>query len=225
MKLDPENPTKAGMKNLILSNIAALALAGVGILSPVCASASVTLYTNAAAWQAAVASSVTEPFNSTGLQAFTSVTSTAGSIGAASGVLSGSVWKDDMYNNPVFHSITTFSYVPAQLIGAGAVWDTSPNGEGVGIDISLNGGSETVGHIGGIHGGFFGWTSSTPFNSFQLSIYFLPLGGGETFDMDNLQFAPVPEPSGALLVVLGMAGLGLGRRLMKPSTTRDCVDL
>jgi hypothetical protein len=197
---------KTRMKTQILSCMAALAFAAASIFNPSRASAFITIYTDAAAWQAAVGSFVTEPFDATGLQSFTQANSPSGGIGPASGVLSGSVGGDDIYNNTSFYSATTFSYKPGQLLGAGATWDTSPNGDGSGIDIFLNGGSESVGHIGGIHGSFFGWTSSTPFNSFVLEKFF-QAQGGEVFNIDNLKFAPVPEPCSATILALGMIGL------------------
>jgi hypothetical protein len=205
------------MKQLNVLKATLLTLALTAIFAPSRTSASITIYTDLAAWQAAVGSSVVEPFNSSGLQPTTVVSSIAGGIGPARGVFSGSVWNDDMYNNPSFHSGTSFSYSQGQLKGAGALWDTSVNGDGIGIDVSLDGGSQSVGHIGGIHGSFFGWTSSTPFNSVFLSIYFLQNGGGETFDMDNLQFAPVPEPGVAPLLGGGLIVAGFARRLR----TRD----
>lgn len=99
-------------------------------------------------------------------------------------------------------------------MGAAAVWDTSPNGDGLGVNIDLNGGSERIYHIGGIHGGFVGWVSSTPFNNFMLSCDFRQFGGGETFEIDNLQFAPAPEPGVGAILALGIIGVGLGRRLV-----------
>ena len=183
-----------------------------GIMHPMRSMAFITYYSDEAAWRVAVNLTVMEPFNAGGLQPFTSVSTVAGGIGPASGVLSGSVWKDSMYNNPVYQSRTTFSYAPGQIVGAGALWDTSVNGDGIGIDIYMDGGSESVGHIGAIHGTFFGWTSSTPFNSFLMNIYFLQGGGGETFDMDNLEFALVPEPGMREILGMGVIGIGILRR-------------
>src|SRR5262245_21572849 len=135
------------MNKRILYKLAVVATVVVsGVFHPMRSMAFITYYSDQAAWQAAVGLTVLEPFNAGGLQPFTSVSTVAGGIGPASGVLSGSVWKDSMYNNPVYHSSTTFSYAPGQIVGAGALWDTSVNGDGIGIDIYLNGGSESVGH-------------------------------------------------------------------------------
>ncbi len=184
--------------------VAALAAA---LLSTASAFATITTYTDQTAWAAAVGPYVTEPFDSGGLQSFTSVSTTNGAIGPARGVLTGSVWTDLVLPGTVS---TTFGYVPGNLYGVGALWDTSPNSDGCGLLFIDNifGGTETVGEISAIHGGFFGWTSTTPFQSFGIAGGSLP--GVETFDMDNLSFAPIPEPAGLSLVVL--CSLGILRR-------------
>lgn len=108
--------------------------------------AGVTTYTTEADWATAVANNyVTEPFNAGGLQSFTGVTTDAGSIGSASGLLTGSVWSDRVVTGG---ASTTFSYIPGALLGAGATWDTSPGGEGQGLQLTLNlvgGGTESRG--------------------------------------------------------------------------------
>ncbi|MGD0898280.1 MAG: hypothetical protein ABR915_10630 [Thermoguttaceae bacterium] len=171
----------------------------------------ITTYTSAAAWDAAVGNNyVTEPFNATGLQPFTGVTTTAGQIGAARGVLTGSVWTDRVDPGG---ATTTFAYKPGTVFGAGATWDTSPGGEGTALLIvDLVGGGQTVAQIGPIDGTFFGWTSTVPFQSFEIAS---GTNGGvaETFDMDNLQFATdtLPEPSGfAIGSLVGAAGIAFG---------------
>jgi hypothetical protein len=183
------------------------------------ARAAVTLYTDPAAFAAAVAglSSATETFDAAGLQAFTHVTSTDGSIGPAGwvlgGFLSGSVWKDAVSRS--LGESTTFSFDSTNLIGAGAFFDTSTGGEGQGLSITeflapsptfpFGGQLDVNTSLGGIHGTFFGWTSSDPFTSFTIRAG--PFAGGlEGFDMDNLTFAAVPEPSGiGLAMISGLA--------------------
>ncbi len=173
----------------------------------------ITTYTSQAAFDAAVGQTFTEPFNSTGLQPFTGVVTSAGFIGPARGVLTGSVWNDRVTLSG--GESTTFSYKPGDLFGAGALWDTSPAGEGQGLHLTINlvgGGTASVAQIGPIDGGFFGFTSSEAFTSFTITAGTNP-GVAETFDMDNLQFAPfaaaVPEPSTlALFGLTALAGAG-----------------
>jgi len=191
----------------------------VALLSASAASAGVVTYTDEATWEAAVSNNfVTEPFDSGGLQSFTGVVTTFGAIGPARGVLTGSVWTDFVdstyFSGP---ASTTFSYKPANLFAAGATFDTSPEGEGVGLDIILNlvgGGTETVAHIGPIDGTFFGFVSTDAFTSFTITNG----GGFETFDMDNLHFEAntnVPEPVTLSLFGAGLAGAIAMRRRKK----------
>ncbi len=173
--------------------------------------AAVITFSSQSAWDAAVSSYVTEPFNSGGLQSFTNVVSSVGQIGPARGLLSGSVWQDRVTTSG--GESTTFSYVPGALSGAGGIWDTSPGGEGQGLIITLNlvgGGNDVVGQIGPLDNGFFGFTSTTPFASFTITAG-NNSGSAETYDLGNLSFAPaVPEPSSVALVglaLLALAGL------------------
>jgi hypothetical protein len=187
-------------------------LIAAALLSVSQANATVITYTNEATWEAAVTSFVTEPFDSGGLQSFTGVVTTFGAIGPARGVLTGSVWADFVQDG----ASTTFSYKPGNLIGAGGTWDTSPEDEGAGLELTLNlvgGGTETVGAIGPIDGTFFGFVSSDPFTSFTISNAIA--GEVETFDLDNLHFAPtttVPEPISLSLFGAGLVGAAAIRR-------------
>jgi hypothetical protein len=176
------------------------------------AAAAITTYTSSSAWQTAVGTWLTEPFNNSGLQSFTGVVTDAGAINS-------NHWRDRVTPGSG-GDITTFSYLLGTLSGAGGTWDTEPADEGTGIKITLNmtgGGTQTVSTIGPIDG-FFGWTSTQAFDSFTLSAG-NHSGVAETFDLDNLKFAatpappvPTPEPGTLALVGTGLFGLGASMR-------------
>jgi hypothetical protein len=194
----------------IVESAAASALALI-LLNVCSASAAIVSYTNEANWNAAVGYYVVEPFDSTGPKSFTGVNTSVGVIGGARGVLTGSVWLDKMVDEGT--QSTTFRYKPGPLIGAGATFDSTPGGTGNGLLLTLNlvgGGTAVVGQIGPITG-FFGFVSSDPFDSFLITNG-TSAGVAETFDMDNLKFAPVPTPATIALLGLGLIGVGAARR-------------
>ena len=122
---------------MVMGKLSASALA-VTVLCAVNCFGGIITYTDESAWSAAVSADyVTEPFDATGLQSFTGVVSSAGSIGPSGGLLSGSVWSDRVTASG--GESTTFSYLPDDLIGAGATWDGfRPGGEGQALELTLN---------------------------------------------------------------------------------------
>jgi hypothetical protein len=147
-----------------------------------------------------------ETFESSGLQSFTSIINNTGTsaIGPARILLSGSVWQGTPRNNS-----ETFQYIGVgTLYGIGATWDTSPGGQGTGLDITVNlagGGTLSGGHIGPINNGFLGFVSTDPISGFSAA------GSSENFD-DNMQFGGVPEPATFVLATAGIGALVLLRR-------------
>lgn len=123
-------------------------------------------------------------------------------------------------------SYTVFSFATA-VTGFGATWDLSPAGLGQGLLLLVDG--QAVGREipHDLVGGFFGVTSTTPFDS--VVIYGGSQGGiAESYRMDDLVFAlpsdglgggllppgldtpaaPVPEPQTYLLMLLGLVAIG-----------------
>jgi hypothetical protein len=124
-------------------------------------------------------------------------------------------------------SYTVFSFASA-VTGFGATFDLSPGGFGQGLLLLIDGlavgreiPNDTV-------GGFFGVTSSTPFDSVVIfggsqgglaesyrldDLVFAPAGGG-VFDPPlpppdiGAPAAPVPEPQTYLLMLLGLVAIG-----------------
>jgi len=180
--------------------------------STTASAAVVTTYTSEAAWMTAVSGMfVTEPFNNAGLQPFTGVLTSVGSIQA-------NHWHDRVTLGG--GESTTFSYLYDTLRGAGGTWDTSPADEGQALALTLNmtgGGTEFVAQIGPINS-FFGWTSDAPFDSFTIRAGYNS-GIAETFDLDYLTMAPsphentpTPEPATLVLVATALAGAPFVRR-------------
>jgi hypothetical protein len=182
---------------------------------PTPAQANLTYYTNPAEWRAAVGSYLTESFDTNGLQPFTVVDTVSGGIGPAGGMLTGSVWKDNVFENDFGYARTFFSSRAGSLFGAAAYFDPLGSAAGLRLKITLDGSLEEVAQVAPGLGGFIGWTSSRPFNNFLLWTDYRQFGGGVRFDMDNLEFAPVPEPGGSGLVVLGIFGGAILRRFRR----------
>ncbi|MBS1829360.1 MAG: hypothetical protein JST93_28915 [Acidobacteria bacterium] len=175
-------------------------------LSVATASATVVTYTDPNAWAIAVGSHVTETFEPGGLQSFTNAS--GGFIGPARGTfVNGSVYQlESPYE-------ATFGYKPGPVYAAAAYWDTTPQGQGGGIEFTLyltGGGTASLTGIG--PSTFYGWISDTPFDSF------LANGDQETYDVDNVMFglpADVPEPGSWTLLATGTALILAGLRLRR----------
>ena len=194
---------RCSMKAAKMSKLFAILIL-TGVFLPGRSAANLTYYTDPAAWRAAVGFYLTEPFDSSGLRTFTSVDTIYGGIGTAGGALQGSVWKDNVFEHDFGYSQTSFSSSAGLLFGAAAYFDPLGNAGGLGLKITLDWSLEQVATVYPGLGGFIGWTSTRPFNSFLLSTDYRQFGGGVTFDMDNLEFAPVPEPSCIVLMLLGV---------------------
>jgi len=191
------------MKQILLSMAAAVLLSHVP-----CAEAQIIVYTDRSAWETAVGGVYVEEFFADAtLNPGVSVVSDAGVVDAVLGV-----WDDRVAGTDT----TTWSFVDP-ITGFGADWDLAgPGGPGSGIRLLLDGtfiGQEIVQTTAG---GFFGVTSTSPFDSVLVEEG-TQLGGAETYHMDNMLYSQqesiVPEPATLIVwsLLMGM-GVGLTRR-------------
>ena len=167
---------------------------------------SVTVYTDKAAWLSAVsgASVQTEDFTDATLITGLNITTTTGYIG--DGVL---------HDRLVPGLSTTFGYTP-NLIGVGGDFDLTPGGPGLGLQLTLLNGNTLHFTVPtevnqNYSGQFFGVISSDVFSSLRLDPGTQP-GGAETYNVDNLVLAAVPEPETYAMLLAGLGLVGLARR-------------
>lgn len=173
-----------------------IALAGALICGCAAAQASVTVYTNRSAWEAAVISYYEETFSDAALNPGVSVASTLpGYVDTAKGV-----WWDSLYGPSGTGGPTTTTWRFGQsAVAFGGNWDCGgPGGPGAGIAVLAGDGWSVVGEISPeIAGGFWGFVSTDSFTQVRLAAG-SGEGWAESYELDNLVYGFVPEPSSAL---------------------------
>jgi hypothetical protein len=179
------------------------------------ANAAITVYTDRSAWEAAVGDYQEEFFDDAIFAPGVSVVSDVGLVQAGTGVLGpDGVWWDRV-SPPDFGLATTTWSFANPLVGFGAYWDLNyPGGPGTGITLSLDGNPVGTEILNSTEGGFFGVTSTVPFNS-VLVANGTQAYGVETYEMDNMVTSTIPAP-GAIL--LGSIGLGVVNWLRRRKT-------
>jgi len=185
-------------------------------------SAGITEYTSRAAWEAAVGAYNEESFDDGVLDPGISVTTVNGVI-QAGGLYTppgyyvlgpDNVWYDQVIpaSQTGGPATTTWSFA-TPLVGFGAYWDLAgPGGAGTNLALFLNGTPVGTEIVNTTAGEFFGVTSSASFNSVLVTAGSNLYGWCETYEMDNMVYAPIPAPGAILLGSIGVAFVGWLRR-------------
>lgn len=197
----------------IRMTVASAVIGMAGLMAVSAANAAITTFTTEASWLSAVGSgSVLENFNDPVLAApLTSIT--GGSFQTGTHAFAG----EQVYGGVATSSnVITFNFSTA-ISALGGFWDLNgPGGPGTNLTLSLiGGGTETfVDYFSNsLAGSFQGFVTSSAFNSMTLS-----MGTAccvETFQMENLRIAPVPEPETYAMFMVGLGLIGFMARRRK----------
>ncbi|HAY22478.1 MAG TPA: hypothetical protein DCY27_10005 [Desulfobacterales bacterium] len=176
--------------------------------------ATVTVYTDYTAWQAAIEVSspppfVTENFEDPTLLPGFSITEVNGAGTINAGVYTNIV-DDDALGGPRYQ---IFNYAPGMDAWGGFI-SLTPGGPGSSIDVYINDFTQFVMNIPNTAiGEFFGFTSDMTFTGVLFKEG--PGSAQETYFSVDMSISPIPIPPTALLMgggLLGLVGLGWRRR-------------
>ena len=179
------------------------------------AAAVTTIYTDEAAFLAALNGTVTlEDFNDATLAAGLTIDSDAGNR-------QGNHFEDRLTRR---RGETTSFIFANPVNGVGGFINLSPGGLGQGIRFSTNNGANYIGQLFLIPGNrFWGVISDTVFSDIRLSAGSVPFASAETYHLDDVSFgtlaAGVPEPSVWAFMILGFGAIGMAMRRRRNTTS------
>jgi len=194
------------MKRLITICAAVLFVAGTANATP-------TVYNDRTAWETAVGSWTLENFDDGILNPDVSVASQfGGAIQAGTGALGPDKVYYDRVTVPTSGGYTTTWSFATPLYAFGADWDLSgPGGPGTNLQLYLNGvivGEEILKSTAGT---FWGLTNG-PFDTILIAVGTASGAWAETYEMDDMVYAPIPAPGAILLGSIGVGLVGWLRR-------------
>ncbi|WP_343731228.1 hypothetical protein [Duganella sp.] len=219
------------IKGYIIMTFRTLFLAATLALSALPASAGITIYTDQAAWQAALSGQqvITEDFeDSTLIDGLVFEPSLS-----PPSVHDGAMWTSvATWGGSLTSTWFNFESLGTPLVGFGGHFDLSDHRPGTGLqmylvyDRTLVGGGMLDLEVPNTYTGqFFGFISTLPFEGVHMTTgtqtgeWIGKEGGdyiyGEAYHMNNLVIA-VPEPSGGLMLLSGLLLLALTARKLPP---------
>ena len=178
-----------------------LAAAAIAAIMSTASQASITVYSNAAAFTSAAGTLTTEAFSGGPLATGLSFSSTVGNV------------ANGKFNDRTVFGLadTTFSFA-SPVKAFAATFDETPGGFGQGLKFDVTDGSTTLHDAGA--GTFFGFISTTAFSSVHITSDYASCCA-ETYNLTDLKFsAGVPEPTSWALMIagFGLVGSALRRR-------------